>query len=158
MASFYKVTVYNGRIISLIQVGDGARWTHRQAKNIERVARVIAPKRTGRLAGSHVTLPTSGSNQYQKRYRISAMAPYAIYPHEGTGIYGPKRRRVSIGKPMGPIPGYVRLRRSGAPADGAWAGTRFARKGRVYLKSHKGQPAKKWLERAARIALSRSVR
>lgn len=134
----YKVTIFNNRIISLIQTGDGDRWTHSTARRIEQVARATAPSRTGRLIASHVTLPTVGSNAYVKRYRVSAQAPYAIYPHEGTGIFGPKHKRVSIGKWM-KIPGRV---------------TRIGSKGNTVIWSHKGQPAKKWLELAAEAVVA----
>lgn len=134
MAAIYRVTVLNGRIISLIQTGDGDRWTRDKAKAIEVRARIIAPKRSGRLAASHVTLPTAGSNQYQKRYRVSAMAPYGHYVHGGTGIYGPTGRRIVSTKGMGPLPG----------ARGREPGRRP-----TYIFYSKGQRANPWLERAA---------
>ncbi len=127
MVETYRVTVYDAKIVSLVQVGDVARWTRETAKEVERVARVLAPKRTMRLANSHVTLPTLGSNQYQKRYRISAMAPHAHFVHGGTGIYGPTHAPIDVGKPMGPIPGP----------------------GPRYIRRSMGQRAQPWLERAA---------
>lgn len=125
----YRVQVFNSVIISIVQTGDGARWTHGKAKEIERMARVLAPKRTGRLAASHVTLPTVGSNQYHKVYRVSAQAYYSRYVHEGT---------------TGPITGrngWLKLPagRTGAP---------FAAKTRVVMLVS-GQRANPWLARAA---------
>ena len=140
MAVTYKVTVFNGRIISLIQVGEGDRWTRGKAQQIERVARSIAPKVTGRLANSHVTLPTTGSNQYQKRYRVSALAPYSVYVHEGTGIHGPLGRPVYIGKWMkipGPNPNPRRV---------------VGKHGTVVM-SHKGRTKRPWLQEAANAVL-----
>jgi hypothetical protein len=129
----YRVRVYNARIVSLIQVGDVALWSHDTAKDIENLARLIAPERTGRLKSSHVTLPGVGTNQYVKRWRVSAMAPHARFVHEGTGIHGPLRSRVFIGKRMGPLP---------APFP-------------KYVWSHQGTRRNPWLERAAMIVSAR---
>lgn len=125
----YRVYVFDSKIISIVQTGDGDRWTHAKAKQIERMARTLAPKRTGRLAASHVTLPTRGSNQYHKVYRVSAQAYYSRFVHEGT---------------TGPITGrngWVKIpaARSGAP---------YSPKLRV-VRSVRGQRANPWLARAA---------
>lgn len=122
--SDYRVVIYDRNIVSLIQVGEGQRWIHSKAKAIERTARAIAPKRTGRLAASHVTVPTRGTNQYQKLYRISAQSYYAQWVHDGTGprIYPKRKRRLKV--PNRGRPGF-RL-----------------------LPSVNGQPAKLWLARA----------
>jgi hypothetical protein len=132
------VTVYSGRIASITQYGDVARFTHGVAKDVERFARIYAPKRTGRLAASHVTLPARGSNQFEKRYRVSAMAPYSAAVALGSGIYGRGSGAPIVskrGKKMGPIGG---------------AGPR-------YIRSSKGQrpnnsPGMNWLEKAALTA------
>lgn len=136
----YRVTVHRRNIVTLVQVGDLNRWTHGKAKEIERVARAEAPVRTGRLRDSHVTLPTTGSNQYHKVYRISALAPYAGFVHQGTGIFGPKGTPVYIGRPMkipGPNPNPAR---TGERSTVIW--------------SHKGQQGNNWLERAALQVMS----
>lgn len=137
MATAYRVTVFRDRIVSLIQVGDGDRWTHKKAKQIEMRARAIAPRRTGRLSASHVTLPTIGSNQYAKRYRVSAQAYYAQWVHGGTGIYGPLRRPITAPNGWMKIPGKN-------PSPNRVVG----RHGTV-VESHRGQRPKPWLERAA---------
>lgn len=124
----YRVQVINSRIISIVQTGDGARWTHGKAKEIERMARLLAPKRTGRLAASHVTLPTRGSNQYHKVYRVSAQAYYSRYVHDGT--HGPITGRN----------GWVKI-----PAARA-RGSRT-----VVVRSVRGQRANPWLARAAML-------
>lgn len=132
----YRVQVFNTVIISIVQTGDGARWTHAKAKEIERMARVLAPKRTGRLAASHVTLPTIGSNQYHKVYRVSAQAYYSRYVHEGT---------------TGPITGrngWLKL-----PGRNPNPG-RVTGKGTVVM-SVRGQRANPWLARAA-VAVAHS--
>ncbi|QNL30001.1 hypothetical protein SEA_WHEELIE_32 [Microbacterium phage Wheelie] len=130
----YRVQVYETRWVGIIQTGDGDRWIHGKAKRIEQRARIRAPKRSGRLASSHVTLPTTGSNQYQKRYRISAMAPYAHFVHGGTGIYGPAHRPI------------VRIMSIPASAQRAPYGPRVIRHSR-------GQRPQPWLEQAARDVL-----
>lgn len=138
MAATFKVTVFNARIVSIIQTGDGNRWIRDKAKSIENRARAIAPRRTGTLASSHVTLPTSGTNQYQKRYRVSAQAPYALFVHEGTGIYGPRHTPVVTG-------GWMKLPGRNPNPN---------RVGRTtVIRSHRGQRANNWLERAAREVL-----
>jgi hypothetical protein len=134
-AATYKVTVYDHRFVTIVQVGDGDRWIHDTAKKIEGTARVIAPRRTGRLASSHVTLPTRGSNQFQKRYRVSALAPYSLYVHEGTGIYGPRRVRIQYASPVGPIA----QRRPGQPR---------------FIRSQRGQRPQPWLTRAADMVIA----
>lgn len=150
MAEFYKVTIFNGNIVSLIQVGDGDRWTHGQAKDIERAARILAPHRTNRLSASHVTLPTVGTNQYVKRYRVSAMAYYAIFVAQGTGIYGPRHAMITIGKKMGPIPGAREV--SGGRRGGGDARKARGRKPR-FIASSKGQKPNNWLLHAAEITI-----
>lgn len=127
----YHVQVLDSRIITIVQAGDGARWTRDKAKQIERRARLIAPKRTGRLASSHVTLPTRGSNQYHKVYRVSAQAPYSRFVHEGT--HGPITGRN----------GWVKIPagRTGAP---------LAARTRV-MRSVRGQRPNPWLARAAML-------
>jgi hypothetical protein len=92
----YRTVVYNSAIIALIQTGEGARWSHDKAKLIENTARRpgFSPVRSGRLRASHVTLPGVGTNQYQKRWAVSALAYYAAYVHQGTGIYGPRHRPI----------------------------------------------------------------
>lgn len=161
MALATRVIVYDRRIVHLIQRGDGKRWIHGQAKKIEGVARQIAPFRTGRLAASHVTLPTTGSNQYSKVYRVTAMAPYARFVHEGTGIFGPLGR--PIYKPRGMvIPGMnpnPRVRVYPLRGRNAGLGVRYSRpmlrrgKGGTFVHETKGQRAQPWLQRAADIAL-----
>lgn len=134
----YRVQVYESQFVNLIQVGDGDRWLHGKAKQIEIRARAIAPKRSGRLASSHVTLPTRGTNQYVKRYRISAMAPYAHFVHGGTGIYGPLHRPITTG-------GWMKLPGQNPNSNRAGHST--------VIRVHRGQRPQPWLEKAARDVL-----
>lgn len=126
----YRVTVYETKWIGIVQTGEGDRWIRSKAKQIEARARVLAPKRSGRLAASHVTLPTRGTNQYRKVYRVSATAYYAHFVHGGTGIYGPAHR--PIVKVMS-----IPASRQRAP----YAGPRVIRHSR-------GQQPQPWLEQA----------
>lgn len=136
MPTTYKVTVLRGNIITLIQSGDGNRWTHDTAKKIERLARSTAPFRTGRLSRSHVTLPTTGTNSYVKVYRVSALAPYGVYVHQGTGIHPPGGRGMIIAPRGMKLPGpNPNVRRSGERST-------------VIYRS-KGQRSKPWLANAA---------
>lgn len=151
MAEIYNVTIYNRNIASVIQVGDGDRWTHKQAKTVERQARILAPKRTGRLAASHVTLPTIGSNAYVKRYRISAMAYYARYVAQGTGLWGPEHRMITIGKKMGPIPGFREVR--GGRKGGVDRRKAMGRKPKFIMQSQ-GQRPNHWLEYAGDLIIT----
>lgn len=133
----YRVTVYRRNIVSLIQVGSGNRWIHSKAKEIERAARRIAPKRTGRLRASHVTLPSTGTNQYVKRYRVSAQAYYAAWVHEGV----PGRIYPKNGKALA-----IPRSRTKPPWN--------AGRGKVILKrSVRGQSANPWLARAAAMVV-----
>lgn len=133
MAETYRVTVLNRNIVTLIQAGDVARWSRDTAKDGERIARRRSPVRTGRLRDSHVTLPAAGSNQYQKRYRISALAPHGVYVAKGTGIYGPTGTPIRSVKGMGPLPGAV---------EG------LGRRPR-YIWYSRGQRPNRWLEETA---------
>jgi hypothetical protein len=137
MAEAYRVTVYNSRIAALIQTGEGARWSHGVAKDIERTGRRFAPVRTGRLRDSHVTLPGVGTNQYQKRWVVSALAPHAAWVAKGTGIYGPLHR---------PILGWQKL---------PWnIGGRNRPGINSVVWSTKGQRPNDWLSRAAAVVLA----
>lgn len=131
----YRVTVYDRNIVTLIQVGEGARWIRSKAKAIERTARSIAPRRTGRLAASHVTLTAPGTNQYVKRWRISAQAYYAGWVHEGVPgrIYPKSKKMLKI-----PVRGHN------------WSGS-WISKGFVLKDSVRGQQPNPWLDRAAKM-------
>lgn len=127
---YRRTTVHRKNIITMVQVGDGARWTRGEAKEVERFARMYSPARTGFLRDSHVTLPTRGSNAYEKKYRITAQARYSAFVALGTGVHGPLRRPIRSDKGMGPIPGHGGRRPK-------------------YIWHSKGQRPNDWLERAA---------
>lgn len=136
----YRVTVLKPNIVSLVQTGELRRWHRDFAKDIENTARRRVPKRTRRLEHSHVTLPTTGSNQYETRYRVSAMAAHGVYVHEGTGIFGPRGAPIISTRGMGPLPN--------------------AREGSIgrrpkYIYYSRGQRPKPWLEHAAQEVVAR---
>lgn len=158
MVTTARTSVNNAGIVSLIQVGQGARWSHDQAKKVETVARGLAPKRTGRLVSQHVTLPTTGTNQYQKVWRVSSMAPYSRYPYFGTGIYGPRatpivsRRGFKLPGPNPRHPNWKRAQpRLSLTSKGRLTTVIAVQSTVVHV--IRGQHGHRWLEEAARIAL-----
>ncbi len=166
MPTTYRTNINNSGLLSLIQDGEGAHWTHDKAKAIEMRARAFAPERTGRLKASHVTLPTTGSNQFQKVYRISALAPYAKYVHQGTGprIY-PRGQYLKIPHSVyntGRTPKMVTIERRTNRAGkgykretGLMASGLRARKvrGSTFVRSVAGQKPQPWLLEAAASVL-----
>lgn len=141
MARRYRVTVYDSRISSIIKVGDGNDWLKRQATKVENMARIIAPRSSGRLAASHRTTQNRDERgRYRTGFTVSADVPYARFVHEGTGIYGPLGRPVHTGRWMR-IPGVN-------PNPNRRQGTT----GTVVM-SHRGQKPQPWLELAANIVL-----
>lgn len=130
----YTVEVYENGIVRLIQVGDGVRWIRSKAKAVENRARVIVPKRTGKLMASHRTTQNrSGLGRYESGFAVSADASYARYVHEGTGIHGPRHAPIVKLKGM-KIPGRI---------------NRLGSKGDTVIYRSQGQRANPWLERAA---------
>lgn len=109
---------------------------------------------TGALAASH----EATVNVYGRVVvgRVGTPLHYARYLHEGTGIYGPKRKRIvpvtakalrfKAGRMIGPLPAG----RSGtSPEDrGAW----------VFAKSVRGVPPHPWLVEAFERACPYPVR
>jgi len=63
----------------------------RVAGTIEAEAVTIVPRRTSNLANSIRKYLTSRNSAV-----VTATAPYAIFVHEGTGIYGPEKRPFDI--------------------------------------------------------------
>lgn len=140
--STFRVTVQRRNIITLVQSGRLRMWSRDFAKKVESNARRLAPKRTGRLAASHVTLPTAGTNQYATRYRVSAMAYYGAYVHQGTGIFGPQARMITSVKGMGPMPNARESSIGRRPK---------------YIWSSRGQKGKPWLEQAAAVTVAQET-
>lgn len=87
------VTVHQGRLRE--ELGrQSLKFIDRVTDAIAIRSRELAPNRSGDLRRSikaqnaRMTTPTRATG------RVIALASYAVYVHEGTGIYGPRRRRI----------------------------------------------------------------
>ena len=87
-----------------------------------------APHRSGNLVGAIVRQRTDGGGEVI----VSGAAPYAVYVHEGTGIWGPGK------KPIKPVQKRAL----------AWAGAG----GMVVRRAVKGQPPNRFADRAEAAA------
>lgn len=145
MALAARVTVYDGNIVRLIQVGDGKRWIKRTAEKIEGTARLIAPRRTGALVKSHRVQQERGpGGRFATGFSISANTYYARWVHEGTGLFGPKRGYIYPRRGRAMVIPAHRLKFPPAPRrKGGEAPTRLV------VKRTRGQQAKPWLQTAA---------
>lgn len=72
--------------------GEVARDALRRGNRVQELARILVPKRTGRLATSISVrlVPRLGGVAVQ----IGSSLDYALYQHEGTGIHGPRHRPI----------------------------------------------------------------
>lgn len=57
-------------------------------------SRVYAPNDTGRLRERIVAQPAEQVSQHRVEARVEADTFYAVWQHEGTGIYGPRAQRI----------------------------------------------------------------
>lgn len=117
-----SVFVYDTTISRIIKVGEANRWAYGKANAFNRRARETAPKRSMRLANSHRTQQNRArSGRFETGFHVDATAPYAVFVLRGTGVHGPLRRVIDIGKPMGPIPApgprFIRRSRGQRPND-----------------------------------------
>lgn len=138
-----RVIIYDAAVSALFQAGgDVTEWNFRQAKEIETLAKAMAPRRTGALSASHgMSQNRSAMGRFQTGYRVFADAPYARYVHEGTGIYGP------LGRPFTGRNGWMKI--PGVNPNASEAGNR---RGTV-VRWVKGQRAQPWLRDAALAVL-----
>jgi bacteriophage HK97-gp10 putative tail-component len=110
--------------------GAVARDALRRGDRVQAVARVLAPKRTGRLAASiSVDLV---AHRGGVAVQVGTNVDYALFQHDGTGIYG-------RGRPIRPRAGKVLVFVSGGV--------------KVYAHQVRGAPATKFLERAIFAAI-----
>lgn len=100
---------------------------------VQRVAQRRAPKATGALAGSIFTIV--GSAPGFAFAEIGSLLDYAIWQHEGTGIYGP------TGRPITP-------KRAKVMRFKPQRGIGPTKSGFVYARSVKGIPPTPFLVRA----------
>lgn len=79
-----RVFIYDSKITAMSHPGGMVwKWAYQRRKRVEHLAKVKAPKRTGRLARSI-------SGDYNKVpngvvMHVTATADYSIFVHEGTG-------------------------------------------------------------------------
>lgn len=71
-------------------VGRDAR---RRGQRVRDLARLLAPKRSGRLAASIGISVRVGPGGVT--VRVGSDLDYATYVHEGTGVYGPRHRPIT---------------------------------------------------------------
>lgn len=130
----------------------GGAWGNRVGRQVQNAAKRRAPVDEGRLRSSigyNVSiLPT------QVRVRIGSSLAYARYVHEGTGIYGPRRRPIVpvTAKALKFEPG----RSMGPRRRGASAGARGRRGGPVFAASVKGSPPNPFLADALEEVMGRT--
>ena len=95
-----------------------------------------APRRSGILAGSHIETMSAIGGQWVGR--VTARAPYAMFVHDGTGIYGPRGQRIFPKRAK-----FLVFPSEGA--RGQWFG------GFVFARSVRGQPSQPWLIKALAV-------
>lgn len=77
------------------QVGKDARKFVDQVTDAVAIrARELAPGRGGGLRRSIRSEASKMTTATRATGRVVALAPYAVYQHEGTGIYGPRHREI----------------------------------------------------------------
>lgn len=114
-----------------------------KAKAVSATARNLCPPGNGTLSGSiGYTMYVAGSMVYAQ---VGSRLPYAVYVHEGTGIYGPKHTYITPvhGKYLVFTPGGTSMGVAGE-ASGSTGSTG----GTVFAKKVKGIPASLFLYRA----------
>lgn len=108
----------------------------RRGRRVQALAQRLAPRRTGRLAGSIYVRMRPGI--LGPKVQVGTSLKYARWQHDGTGIYGPRHR---------PITPKRRGRRRGSVLVFDWRGQR------VYAQKVRGAPATKFLTRALKAAV-----
>lgn len=109
---------------------DAAKFCDRVNKEIAVRARTLAPNATGDLRRSIRPVDAKRIGPTRVRGRVEATAPHAVYQHEGTGMFGPRRRRI---RPVRARALRFVWREAG---------------GLVFFRSVKGTPGTKYLVRA----------
>jgi hypothetical protein len=134
----YVVTVYEGNIVRMIQVGDGATWTRQRAWEIRQLAVIRAPLGlTGELKAKHRVEQNRDvyTGRYRKGFNIVADARHAAAVHGGTAANG-----------TGYI--YPKTKKALAIPAGNGHGPKVVRRVR-------GQRANPWLRRAGETVAKR---
>jgi hypothetical protein len=103
MSVFVRTKVFDSRIFAMYQSPTGSihRWTSGITRQIEAVAIINCPTRTGHMATQH--FHTVGSNQFGVFSYVGNHAAYSKFVHEGTAGNGTGfivgRRRFMIVRP-----------------------------------------------------------
>jgi len=111
-------------------------------------AQDFAPRKTGNLQRSIVPGEVTETSA-----RVVVNAKYGIYVEKGTGLYGPKKRRIDVG--------HVMHWKGGGPAKVRLSGRSRVVKGRslgddVFAMSTAGSKAQPFFEKGARKAIAKS--
>lgn len=146
------VEVHRARMQQALSTG-GGRWANSIGRQIANRARARCPVDEGRLRSSITHTVRVGPSA--AAVRVGSPLEYARYVHEGTGIYGPKKKPIvpvtakalkfQTPKLIGPLPAGVRT-----PAKG--------KRGFVFAKSVKGSPPNPFLTDALKDVLGPAVR
>lgn len=110
----------------------GMALVERFADRVANRAKIYAPQDTGRLRNRIVPRPAFVLTATRVQCYVVADTRYAVWQHEGTGIYGPYRRRIT--------PRRARFLRFYWKKRGAI----------VFYRSVRGTPATKYLIKAVR--------
>lgn len=135
-----RVRLHQGEINQLLRSPGGAvhREVSKHTRRVNNLAKATAPSDTGALRASiRMAVNTRGKRVVG---RVWTTKRYAIYQHEGTGVYAGKGRiKPKSKKALAFEP------RSGRPQG---RGARSSKGGRVVVASVKGVPPNPWLVNA----------
>ena len=142
-----KVDVtFNGAALASQLVAASSRDLRVRANRVLNVARAKCPVDEGRLRASiHVEFGTGKGGSPVAR--IGSNLPYAIFVHEGTGIYGPKGAMIRARK--GRFMVWPRVNNSGVGRRQFKGG---ATEKFVFAKQTRGSPGRPFLTDALRAA------
>lgn len=147
MAGGVTVT-FNGAALKSIAVQGAQADLRVRANRVVNAARRLAPVDTGRLRAS-ITQEFSTGYGGAPVVRIGSNLPYAIFVHQGTGIYGPKGQRIF--PKHGKFMVWPAINNSGS-------GSRRYKGGRtamyVFARSTRGMPGRPFLVQALDAAKS----
>lgn len=151
MAYTVSVRLHRGAINTFLYAPGGpiTRNVRKLGYDVRRVAQRRAPKDTGKLASS-ITV-TTGSAPGMVYAEIGSNLPYALWRHEGTGIYG-------SGRPIRPVRARALRFKPGRRGGSAANRRAYADRGFVYRYSVKGTPGEPFLVHALTDVMGRYAR
>lgn len=161
MATRKVVTVNEFAIAELVRTDVGA-YGNNMGRRIMGVARGIAPRRSGQLAGSHRYAGFLYRGRYKIGTRVENTAPHALWVHEGTtGPIFPHAPRLYLVIPRSEMMTSFSGIRARTPRMGAGRVGRSALGGFsspfAYAKSVRGQAAQPWLREAGETVAFRAA-